>query len=976
MNTPSLTTVILLMGKLLFVHTSVYADPGSEESEDRSEEDDQTRDKQSDEQKENEIEEDKEDRLAVNIVDDENSRIVKTDEVDTTKKDSERLAADTTNSAEALAKTDSESLAAVDPENDLAINDRRAEEEKAKFFMKAFGVEMPTIFYPHDMRVTLDRNITVVMVVDINPYSQEVLFRTALLMPFLQEYLLADPLNEQFGTELPETMDAEYLKQQGFTFELNMKYQSIDITSPVELRRIQDVFLRSKPNVVSLQSAIGKKPISGYVNMSHDLNIATNSLLYNAGYRANVNIEDWVVQSEFSYNMGADQKIAVSGGRVVKDFEKQRFRMTLGDNGSPNLRTSIQKQPLASGFQQTIFGVDVSQTLQVFGPTQQPKKFRHLVVVPEEARVDISINGRQVYSRILLSGKYDFQDFPFQNGRNNITFLVVGREGVLEETTLEYFHNPSLLPKGQYEYKAVSGMPYKSVSNLVEIDANRLTNLAYLRYGITNQIGATGYIQTVRDNLVVGGIGETAFQDNVLSMEMAYSNNAMDKSGNAIRLQAYSSNTGYLTQTIKVLPSYYALSLTYMSPEFDSALSDIGVSNDMKTIISPSMIWPISASSQVQATMNFQSLYSGKNSQSYRVRAFYRLNQWQLNLSLQQTIDAEERDFSFYTTAMWRPKQTPRNRYTHRYSSSSKQHSFSANIRPENNKALNYQWSSNLIDVRNISHNGGVQYQTKGHNMSARFNRTSSSGLSNNEYGFNYFGPRGLIDITHSRYQDRGLSTSMSLNTALAFVDRHWGISRPISNSFAILYPNNESMDDSRIVFSGGSILDKYSAAVFPNLGNYQGYELKIDSTDVPLGLDLGSQNYFLQGGLNSGQAIPVGKPGGIIIAQATLLKPDGEPLEMDVGYFVHVEDPELTVQFFTNRSGRLFVQGLKSGDYTIDMLGDRYETLTVTIPKDVKSPFDLGEITLTITEQEQKPEPVPEDPLALPPEDIPLPTE
>jgi len=974
MNPTRLTTAILLMGKLLFVHNSVHAEPASEDQQDQSDAGVQSANKQNDgdKAKEADSEEEEDNRLAVNTTEDD--RRIANNDVSTSEKEDERLAVNSSDGPEALAKTDSESLAVIDPETDLAINDRRAEEEKAKFFLKAFGVEMPTIFHPHDMRVTLDRNITVVMVVDINPYSQEVQFRTEFLMPFLQEYLLTSPLNEQFGTELPETMDAEYLNQQGFTFELNMKYQSIDITSPVELRRKQDVFLRSKPNVVSLQSAMGPKPISGYVNMSHGFSIATNYLLYNGGYRANVNIEDWVVQSEFIYNTSADDKLVVSGGRVVKDFQKQRVRLTLGDNGSPNLRTSIQKQPLASGFQQTIFGVDVSQTLQLFGPTQQPRTFRHLVTVPEEARVDISINGRQVYSRILLSGKYEFQDFPFQNGRNNITFLVVGKEGVLEETTVEYFHNPSLLPKGQYEYKAVSGMPYKSASNLVEIDADRLTNIAYLRYGVTNQIGATGYIQTVRDNVVVGGIGEAAFQDNVLSMEMTYSNNALDQSGSALRMQAYSSNTSYLTQTLKVLPSYYALSLTYMSEDFDPALSEFPMSNDMRTILSPSMVWPISASSQIQATANFQRLYSGDNSQSYRLRAFYRLNQWQFNLSLQQSIDPEDNEFSFYTTAMWRPKSTPRNRYSHRYSSSSKQNGFSANIRPENNKSLNYQWSSNFTDVRNASHNGGVQYQTKGHNMSARLNRTSSSGLHNNEFGFNYFGPRGLVDVTHSRYQGRGLTTSLSLNTALAFVDRYWGVSRPISNSFAILYPNNEAMGDSKIVFAGGSILDKYSAAVYPNLPNYQGYELKIDSANVPLGLDLGSQNYVLQGTLNSGQAIPVGKPGGITIAQATLLKPDGKALEMDVGYFVYVEDPELKVQFFTNRSGRLFVQGLKSGEYTIDMLGDRYETLTVTIPKGVESPFDLGELILTI--QEKKPEPAPRDPLALPPEDIPATTE
>ena len=128
-------------------------------------------------------------------------------------------------------------MAAMDPDNDLAINDRRSEDEKAKAFMKAFGIEMPTVFYPHEMKVVLDRNITVVMLVDINPYSEEVVFHTDTLMPFLQEYLLTDPLNDLFGFDLPETIDAEFLRQKGFAIDLDMKYQNIDLTSPVELRQ-------------------------------------------------------------------------------------------------------------------------------------------------------------------------------------------------------------------------------------------------------------------------------------------------------------------------------------------------------------------------------------------------------------------------------------------------------------------------------------------------------------------------------------------------------------------------------------------------------------------------------------------------------------------------------------------------------------------------------------------------------------------
>ena len=198
---------------------------------------------------------------------------------------------------ETVAKTDQESMAAMDPDKDLAINDRRSEEEKAKAFMKAFGVDMPAIFYPHEMKVVLDRNITVVMIVDINPYSEETVFRTETLILFLQEYLLVDPLNERLGFELPEALDEEFLRQKGFSVDIDMKYQTIDLTSPVELRQKQDIFVSaSARRVLALQSTMESQLISGYVNMTHDLNVGADTLMYNGNYRGNVNVEDWVIQ--------------------------------------------------------------------------------------------------------------------------------------------------------------------------------------------------------------------------------------------------------------------------------------------------------------------------------------------------------------------------------------------------------------------------------------------------------------------------------------------------------------------------------------------------------------------------------------------------------------------------------------------------------------------------------------------------------
>ena len=205
--------------------------------------------------------------------------------------------------------------------------------------------------------------------------------------------------------------------------------------------------------------------------------------------------------------------------------------------------------------------------------------------------------------------------------------LVVGREGVLSESDLNTFTIRVYWQRDSVNFGNV-GMPYIGASNIAQIDAQRLAGLVYGRYGFTNHIGGTAYLQAVQNKIVAGGIGEYAFESNVISTELAYSNNAQGVSGSALNLQMYSSNAAYLTQKIKFLPSFYSLSLLRMSRYFDSTLVDGTVENPLRLVLAPSMFWPINPYSQVQLTATIQNQYTGDNIQAYRIRGFYQLNGW------------------------------------------------------------------------------------------------------------------------------------------------------------------------------------------------------------------------------------------------------------------------------------------------------------------------------------------------------------
>ena len=68
------------------------------------------------------------------------------------------------------------------------------------------------------------------------------------------------------------------------------------------------------------------------MNSSHSVNMSQQDYAYTSLYNMNVNVQDWLFQSEIVYDGLNSQNVTVSGGRIVTDFFEQQIRVTLGDN--------------------------------------------------------------------------------------------------------------------------------------------------------------------------------------------------------------------------------------------------------------------------------------------------------------------------------------------------------------------------------------------------------------------------------------------------------------------------------------------------------------------------------------------------------------------------------------------------------------------------------------------------------------------
>ena len=254
------------------------------------------------------------------------------------------------------------------------------------------------------------------------------------------------------------------------------------------------------------------------------------------------------------------------------------------------------------------------------------------------------------------------------------------------------------------------------------------------------------------------------------------------------------------------------------SPNFDANLKENAEVNDIRSIISPSLIWQLTTFCQFQFSAILRDSRDTKDTQALEMRSYYRTKQWLFDVSLERSFGTFDNDVFVFVNATWRPKGSQRNRMNYRYNDRAGMHSLSANLWREE-QLYQLSLANDFIDSDNVTHDAIMRYQDLGHTWATRINRSTNAGLHSHEVTLDYDGPRALVDVSHTRPAEWYPTTTMNVNTAVAFVGKHWGISRPINESFAILFPNNEGLKDSTIRFQNGSILNKYSPAVYPFLG-------------------------------------------------------------------------------------------------------------------------------------------------------------
>lgn len=454
------------------------------------------------------------------------------------------------------------------------------------------------------------------------------------------------------------------------------------------------------------------------------------------------------------------------------------------------------------------------------------------------ALVSIFQNGRKIYERTVPAGTFEINDLTAISNNGDLQVQVTENGGEQHQFIVPMQGNLNLVRVNQLNYSVAAGQ-YKLNNKTL----NDVIGQASVEYGLNNYLSAyasTNLSQPYQSYLLGLGIN-TVFGGLNLDLQHAQA------SLNDHRQNGQKYNLGYQYH-IAGLGSTLNISGQYQSQSFMSLGNTLSLRND-------------------------QDLNQAESDNLYRT---YQLKQ-QLNISLYQTLFAQ-RYGSLYLRGSqnkyWHAHDNL-NQYDVGYSNRWNQVSYSLGfnqshtLQQDNRKQQRIYLSLSLpLDVgrrraqlnSNLQHSHGEQRQSTSNigfsGLAGDHNQLSYGVSSLNSWGdagsnstlsshLNLRLPQIQLGLTSSLNKD---DQQYGLSASGALVAHPYGItaSNEQSETFTIIHADNAK--GAEVINAWGGKIDRFGNAIYPNLSAYDINSIGLDSKNLPVDLQLKS---------NQSQVIP-----------------------------------------------------------------------------------------------------------------------
>ncbi|KOR33779.1 fimbrial assembly protein [Planktothricoides sp. SR001] len=734
-------------------------------------------------------------------------------------------------------------------------------------------------------------------------------------------------VREDTQAKLTDAVDAEgnisleVLQQNGLQATFDYAKLELQIQVPPAQRLTNIANLNERRLPPGAENALTPSTLSGYLNFRGDQDyiwsgsgdIGRQPLRFSVD--GALNYKNWVFEGRSDFSEGRNPNFLRGDLRVVRDTPEQALRYVIGDLSIP-----------VTGYQnsQAQVGISIARNfgLQPYVITRPISKYEFFLET--DSRVDVLVNGQLERTLQLPGGRHDIRDLPLNAGTNDVELVITDNVGRVQRLN---FSNPvaaDLLAPGLQQFAYSLGFLSSDSSGDRTYDFTQPILTLSHRLGITNSLTSGIYLQASFAQQLMGWESILATAYGNFGWEIALNSDRELGIDYAARLRYEYLQTGANN------PSQRSFRLSIESRGSD--FTRVGEENprndfsyDINANYSQKLFWNMRGNLSARYQLGRDVLNSYRLGMGFS-RSFR--NGLNISLNLSQTLDKMGSDEQrAYVNLSW---LSPQGRQFI-------QASTDINNRREPSHRLNWNYNP-LRTIGTPRSSLGLAQNDSGYNLTGRLSYTG--------YRFNWDLSNDSVFAGDGNYTIAN-KTQVSFGTALVFADGHWGWSRPISNSFALVIPN-ESLRDQEIginpsVSGYTTRIDDLGPGVVSNLDPYRISSLTIDAPNLPIGMDVGNRVIMLLPTYRSGTLVRLGTDATVFL-RGVLLNANGEPASLQSAQIVSLSDGNWQpVTLFTNRAGRFATIGLKPGRYEIRLLTNPPSTVQFEIPPDTKGIYDIG---------------------------------
>ncbi|MEJ0028382.1 MAG: hypothetical protein WDN01_20335 [Rhizomicrobium sp.] len=816
---------------------------------------------------------------------------------------------------------------AADP---APANPPSSEDERLKLFQSVFGGKPPDAAPRRTLSVPLFLDGVAIAQIQAKGLSDGSAFRieSHSLVAALTPLLEADQLARLAAhADTDGFLGLDDLKTEGLAARFDPGDLVLILDLPVKLRRVQAVNIGPGPPVIGSNGLAPAADVSSYLNMRGSLDYvsadshATSGLQATVALDGAVNVLGSVLEGSLLYSGSAPQPFQRGDLRLVHDDPDRALRYSAGDltYGVAGFQSFV---PMAG------FSLARNFSLQPYFITQ-PTGSQDFVL-DQASQVQVFINGIQSRVLTLPAGRYNLNNFAFAEGPNDVVLRATDGVGRVSTFSSPFFFSSNLLGAGVQEFSYNVGLPSAIGTAGYIYDAGLPSVSGFHRIGLS-------------DTLTVGGNFQGSVLQQQLGGEIGYASDYgtvhMDAAASHLRGAGFDGALRLSYSLLDSRPEGFGGSLlaqaTYTGANF-SRLGTVTPFNlaalDLGLRYTQPILGDVYASFGASYRVGRNGAGNGHDLSLSFQHSF--LRGLIANLRLEQSVDRGSRSSSGALLAVtWQigdGHSTLQSTYDTARDTLQASYQYSpSNFVGEPGGALNVVKAGNQEQVT-----GSVYYNAN------RFETSLSHDV-----------------LFPSPDSDQGTvqRTSFRFGSSLVFADGHFGVGRPVDDSFAIVAPT-PSYADQKIILDSSGINGRYDArtdwlgpAVLPNLTAYQIRPLAVTVPDLPVGYQLGQDTYQLNPNYRSGTVVVVGNDATVVL-DGVLTDASGAPLALLAGEIVPLDKTGAAAgEFFTNRQGRFRIEGIGPGSFELRLVRSPHVVARITIPPGTTGVYVVGDVTLAV---------------------------